>query len=55
MRFEYADETKFFRWSGDLVSSNATFEARLGCVRTNLPASVSLLPPESALSEAMFF
>ncbi len=55
VRFDYTDKAKFFRWSGDLVSSNATFEASLGCARTNLPASVSLLPPENALSEAMFF
>ena len=55
VRFEYADRAKFFRWTGDLVASMASFEANLGVGCTTLPASVSLLSAEGALSEAMFF
>lgn len=55
VRFDYADKGKSFRWSGDLVSSQAAFEATLGAGRTQLAAAVSLLSPENALSEAMFF
>jgi len=55
VRFEYAEPARFFRWSGDLRTGGALFEAKLGAERTTLAAAVSLLPPESALSEAMFF
>jgi glucose-6-phosphate dehydrogenase assembly protein OpcA len=55
VRFEYAGETKFFHWRGDLASGQALFEANLGNGVTSLSAAVSLLKPESALSEAMFF
>ncbi|MEO7413726.1 MAG: glucose-6-phosphate dehydrogenase assembly protein OpcA [Opitutaceae bacterium] len=55
VRFEYADAARFFRWSGDLATGHALFEADLGNGRTTLPAAVSLLMPEMALSEAMFF
>ncbi len=53
--FNYADPQRCFRWTGDLGSGHATFEADYGHGRTVLPASVSLLAPENALSEAMFF
>ena len=46
---------KRFRWTGDIAKGQAYFEADFGTGRTTLPASVSLLPPENALSEAMFF
>jgi hypothetical protein len=52
--FAYAGK-KSFAWQGDLATGTALFEADFGTGRTRLPASVSLLPPESALSEAMFF
>ena len=55
VRFDYADNSKSFRWSGNLVSGQAAFEASLGAGRTRLAAAVSLLTPETALSEAMFF
>ena len=55
VRFEYADSASLFRWSGDLATGNALFEANLGNARTTLAAAVSLLAPENALSEAMFF
>jgi hypothetical protein len=46
---------KFFSWEADLATGYAQFDANFGTGRTTLPASVSLLPPETALSEAMFF
>lgn len=55
VRFEYANPQRFFRWSGDLATSQALFEANLGSGNTTLAAAVSLLGPEHALSEAMFF
>lgn len=55
VRFDYADSARFFRWSGDLATGHALFEADFGNGRTTLPAAVSLLTPEMALSEAMFF
>lgn len=55
VRFDYADRARFFRWTGDLKSGGAFFEAQLGAERTTLAAAVSLLPAEGALSEAMFF
>jgi glucose-6-phosphate dehydrogenase assembly protein OpcA len=53
--FEYAGAKKFFRWRGDLTHRQAVFEADLQCARTKLSAAASLLAPEMALSEAMFF
>lgn len=55
VEFGYANAKHFFRWSGDLSTGHAVFEADYGAGRTTLPASVSLLAPENALSEAMFF
>ena len=53
--FAYADAARFFRWSGDIGTTQAWFEADLGSGRTRLAAKVSLLSPEYTLSEAMFF
>jgi hypothetical protein len=55
VRFEYAAPQRYFRWAGDLASGHALFEADFGSGATRLPAAVSMLAPESALSEAMFF
>jgi glucose-6-phosphate dehydrogenase assembly protein OpcA len=55
VRFDYGSPAKFFRWAGDLASGHAQFEADFGGATTKLPAAVSLLSPENALSEAMFF
>lgn len=55
VRFVYADPARYFRWSGSLATKQAWFEADFGSGKTRLPAAVSLLAPESALSEAMFF
>lgn len=55
MRFDYGQPGRFFRWSGDLATGQAIFEADFGSGRARLSAAVSLLAPEAALSEAMFF
>ncbi|MDO8539074.1 MAG: glucose-6-phosphate dehydrogenase assembly protein OpcA [Opitutaceae bacterium] len=55
VKFDYGDAGHLFRWSGDLATGHALFEADFGTGRTKLSAAVSLLPPENALSEAMFF
>jgi hypothetical protein len=55
IRFAYADEAKYFRWRGDLTTKHAAFDANFGSGRATLPAPVSLLTPEAALGEAMFF
>jgi len=51
----YANAEKFFRWTGNLETKHALFEADFGTGAAKLPAAVSLLTPEMALSEAMFF
>jgi hypothetical protein len=53
--FDYATPARYFRWSGDLATGRALFEADFGNGKTSLSAAVSLLTPENALSEAMFF
>ncbi|KXU36917.1 hypothetical protein AXK12_02570 [Cephaloticoccus capnophilus] len=57
IEFHYDSADKFFRWTGDFASGQAHFAARLADEPTEarLDASVSLLAPELALSEAMFF
>lgn len=55
VRFDYENASRFFRWSGDLGTGQALFEANLDSGKTTLAAAVSLLAPENALSEAMFF
>ena len=55
IRFGYAEAKKYFQWSGNLASGFASFEADFGTGKTTLAAAVSLLAPEAALSEAMFF
>ncbi|WP_414665076.1 glucose-6-phosphate dehydrogenase [Horticoccus sp. 23ND18S-11] len=55
VNFDYADGKRTFRWTGTLSTGQALFEADFGTGRTRLPAAVSLLAPETSLSEAMFF
>lgn len=55
LSFAYAGGGKAFTWRADLATGHAEFDADFGSGRTALPASASLLPPETALSEAMFF
>ncbi len=54
VHFKYTDG-KSFAWHGDVASGAAIFKADFGRGRTELHAAVSLLAPENALSEAMFF
>jgi hypothetical protein len=46
---------KFLSWKADVASGHAIFEADFGNGRTEMPATVALLPQENALAEAMFF
>jgi len=46
---------KTFTWTGDTAKGDAFFKADFGSGKTELPATVSLLRAEAALSEAMFF
>jgi hypothetical protein len=54
MHFEYTDGRRF-DWRGDLTQGSAQFEADLGAGKVTLASAASLLSPEAALSEAMFF
>jgi len=53
--FEYQGGQHYFRWTGNITTGLAKLECNFGGGDTILPASVSLLTPENALSEAMFF
>lgn len=55
VEFAYDKPGKTFRWNGNLETRQALFESTLNEATTRLPAAVSLLSPEAALSEAMFF
>jgi hypothetical protein len=46
---------KSFSWTADLAEGHSAFDADFGTGRTRMSASVALLSPENALSEAMFF
>jgi hypothetical protein len=52
--FEY-DNGHGFSWHGDLERKNACIEADFGAGRSALHIAVSLLAPDAALSDAMFF
>jgi len=55
LEFRYADPRRYFRWSGSLADGHARFAGDFGGGGATLPASISLLSPEAALNEAMFF
>ena len=55
VEFRYGNNARHFRWTGDLGTGHALFDVDLGTGATRLSAAVSLLAPEVALSEAMFF
>lgn len=52
--FNYTNAHRF-HWCGDLAHGSGKFEADFGTGKTTLPTAVSLLSPEAALGEAMFF
>ena len=54
LTFTYSNG-RSFSWTADLADGHSEFDADFGTGRTKMPASVALLPPENALSEAMFF
>jgi len=54
LTFAY-DDRRSFAWRADLATAHAAFDADFGTGRTAMPASVALLSPENALSDAMFF
>jgi Glucose-6-phosphate dehydrogenase subunit len=54
LTFAYAGK-KSFRWTADVASAHATFDADFCSGRTTMMAAATFLPPEGALSEAMFF
>jgi hypothetical protein len=54
LSFDYPDR-RFFTWTANMAAGRSTFSANFGGGRTTMPAAVSLLAQENALSEAMFF
>lgn len=54
LTFLYSDK-KTFRWTADVAAAHATFDADFCSGRTTMQAAATFLPPEGALSEAMFF
>jgi len=52
--FEYTNG-HCFRWYGDLERKNACIDADFGSGRSTMHIAVSLLSPDAALSDAMFF
>ena len=55
LSFAYAGGKKRFAWQGDLTRGTARIEAKLRGKGTTLSAAISLLSPEAALNEAMFY
>ncbi len=55
VNFDYLNGQHYFRWNGNIATGQANLECDFGGGKTTLPASVSLLSPENALGEAMFF
>jgi len=53
--FDYANADKKFHWLGDLGKGHAHFVGNLNGTPSELSTSMSLLPSDTALSEAMFF
>lgn len=49
------DDARRFAWRGNFSTHQGSFEANFGGETVHLPSTVSLLAPEMALSEAMFF
>lgn len=54
LNFTYTNSHRF-NWTAELSTGSAQIEADFGSGSTRLPAAVSLLSPEAALGEAMFF
>jgi len=54
LSFDYGD-ARHFRWHADFAQNASLFEADFGAGPVTLPTTASLLAPESALSESIFF
>ncbi|MFA5264761.1 MAG: glucose-6-phosphate dehydrogenase assembly protein OpcA [Opitutaceae bacterium] len=54
LAFEYSDAKRFY-WRGNCHTGVSEFDADLGTGEIKLPSHISLLAPEHALAEAMFF
>jgi hypothetical protein len=54
LTFAYSNK-KFFKWTADVGAAHATFDADFSSGRTTMQTAAAFLPPEGALSEAMFF
>ncbi len=54
MQFTY-DDDRFFHWCVEFSRGGARFESNLGGNRQSLPVTASLLSPEAALGEAIFY
>ena len=52
---KYRQSGKSFVWQGDLARLHADFIATFGSAPVTLSAAISLLSPEAALAEAVFF
>lgn len=55
LRFHYADDRNVFSWTGNFAQGCARTVAEYGEETNEQASAVSLLSPEAALSEAMFF
>ncbi len=54
VKFNYGD-ARHFLWLANFATNQASFDANFGGETVHLPSTVSLLAPEAALAEAMFF
>lgn len=55
LRFHYADDQNVFSWTGNFQQGCGRIVAEFGEETTEQGSAVTLLSPEAALSEAMFF
>ena len=55
IEWQYGHSSKFFQWSMRSRSGTGQLAAYFGAEREYLPVQVNLLPPDRALSEAIFF
>ena len=53
--FDYGTAKRYFRWQADLAAGQAVFAGDLGTGRSEFQSGATLLEPDFALAEAMFF
>lgn len=54
LRVTYGDD-RYFHWRGNCDTGEAAFDSLLGASRTTMSGHITMLDPERALAEAMFF